>query len=288
MATLIQGEMRDLGGFEVKRILPNRVKKMVGPFVFLDHMGPAHFPAGEGANVRPHPHIGLATLSYLYSGSILHRDSLGNVQEIHPGEVNLMTAGRGIVHSERETFETRAQNHELNGLQFWLALPPEKAEIDPSFQHIKREQLPHRYQGSLFMRLIAGEAYGMTSPARTHSPMFFLDVIAQENDRIELPHPTHETAIYLQTGELSVDGQTFCAGDFILLEPHETVTAKSYCRFALLGGEKFEQVPFLRWNFVAYSRERLKQAEEDWQAGRFPVVPGDDSEFIPLPSLSSN
>lgn len=283
MASIIQGELKNLDGFSVTRILPSTVKKMVGPFIFLDHMGPAVFQPGEGINVRPHPHIGLSTLSYLFSGSMLHRDSLGNVQEIFPGDVNWMTAGRGIVHSERETLEVREREHTLNGLQFWLALPPEKAEIEPSFQHVKKEALPHYYLGKTIMRLIAGEAYGMTSPVRTHSPMFFLDVISAQGEMIERPHAQHETAVYIQSGTLNISGQIFNAGDFVLLENNDTITVASCARFVLLGGEAYAQVPYIRWNFVAYSRERITQAENDWLTQKFAPVPGDEREYTPLP-----
>ncbi len=281
MATRLNGDKKDLDGFSVTRILPNPAKKMVGPFIFLDHMGPATFEPGKGVNVRPHPHIGLSTLSYLFAGSMLHRDSLGNVQEVFPGEVNWMTAGRGIVHSERETMEVRSREHELNGLQFWLALPPEKTEIAPAFQHVGKEALPHRYQGNTYMRLIAGEAYGLTSPVRTYVPTVLLDVISVAGETIELPQ-AQELALYLQQGELDIAGERFVAGDFALLQGDEILQAQSYCRFVLLGGEAFEQVPHIRWNFVAYSRERIAQAEQDWRDGRFAPVPGDDGEFIPL------
>ncbi|QQD22610.1 hypothetical protein GJQ54_12885 [Oceanospirillaceae bacterium ASx5O] len=283
MASLIQGEDKDLDGFTVTRILPSRVKKMVGPFIFLDHIGPAHFAAGEGVNVRPHPHIGLATLTYLFSGSMLHRDSLGNVQEILPGEVNWMTAGRGIVHSERETLEVRAREHELNGLQFWLALPPEKAEIEPAFQHVKKHQLPHRYQGNTMMRLVAGEAYGMTSPVRSHAPMFFIDVVSQQGEIIELPSATQETALYLQEGSIRINGEEFKAGAFVLLDNSDRIQVNEYSRLVLLGGDAYASAPYIRWNFVAYSRERIKQAEDDWREQRFPPVPGDSDEYTPLP-----
>ena len=284
MAQLIEGLMQDLEGFSVKRILPNLVKKMVGPFIFLDHMGPIHFDAGEGLNVRPHPHIGLATLTYLFSGSILHRDSLGNVQEVFPGEVNWMTAGRGIVHSERETLEVRSQAHHTDGLQFWLALPKDKAEIEPSFQHLKREALPHRYLQHTSMRLIAGEAYGMVSPVRTHSPMFLVDVLSAQGDIILPPHPEHETAIYLQFGQLRINGSVFTAGDFVLLGADEQIEVTETSRFILLGGQAFEEKPYIRWNFVAYSRERIQQAQDDWQTQRFDRIPGDDEEFTPFPT----
>ena len=179
MALHLSGNQKDLDGFSVTRILPHAEKRMVGPFIFFDHMGPAEFKAGEGIDVRPHPHIGLATITYMFSGSLLHRDSLGNNLEILPGDVNWMTAGKGIVHSERETIEVKAKQHVLDGIQCWIALPETKAEIEPSFSHIKRCQLPHRMHDNVVMRLIAGEAFGMTSPIKTYSSMFYLDVLAQ-------------------------------------------------------------------------------------------------------------
>lgn len=283
MAQLIVGDEKDLDGFQVQRILPNKAKKMVGPFIFLDHLGPAHFKAGSGINVRPHPHIGLATLSYLFSGSMLHRDSLGSIQEIRPGEVNWMTAGRGIVHSERETLEVRANPHQVNGLQFWLALPVAKAEIEPSFQHVKSNELPHFYLNKTVMRLIAGEAYGMTSPVRTHSPLFLLDILSDQNEQIALPNASAESAVYVQQGRIQVGDQSYASGSFVLLESQESITVLEPSRFILLGGEAFQEKPYIRWNFVAYSRERIAQAEDDWRNQRFPKIHGDDQEFTPLP-----
>lgn len=282
MAQLITGDIKDLDGFNVKRILPNQAKKMVGPFIFLDHMGPADFAAGEGINVRPHPHIGLSTLTYLLEGSMLHRDSLGNVQEITPGEVNWMTAGKGIVHSERETFEVRSAPHRANGLQFWVALPPEKAEIEPSFQHLKREELPHRYLHKTFMRLVAGEAYQMVSPVRTHWPMYLIDVLSQPGEAIELPEH-EENALYIQSGSVCVNGEVFQAGDFVLLEQGEVVMVNETSRFVMVGGKAFAEKPYIRWNYVAWSRERIQQAEDDWLHQRFPKVPGDELEYTPAP-----
>lgn len=282
MAKRLSATARDLGGFQVQRILPNQAQKMVGPFIFLDYFGPAYFKAGEGINVRPHPHIGLSTLTYLFSGSMWHRDSLGSMQEIQPGEVNWMTAGRGIVHSERESFEVRMQEHVANGLQFWLALPPEKAEIEPSFQHVKREQLPHRYVGNSMMRLIAGEAYGMTSPVRTHSPLFLLDIISQAGEVIDLPQVHWESALYVQQGRVSIGGESYQPGDFVVLD-NERIEVQELSRLVLLGGAAFAEKPYIRWNFVAYSRERIAQAEEAWRTQQFPRIPGDEAEYTPLP-----
>lgn len=283
MATIITGDMKDLDGFSVNRILPNRDKKMVGPFIFLDHIGPADFAPGQGVNVRPHPHIGLSTLTYLFSGSMLHRDSLGTVQEIFPGEVNWMTAGRGIVHSERETMEVRDRQHLLDGLQFWVALPPEKAETEPSFEHFRKTELPHYYLERTIMRLIAGEAYGMTAPASTHWPMFFLDVISDHGEVIPPPDRRQECAVYIRQGTLDIGGERFGDGDFVLLESDEEIQVCDYSRFVILGGRPFTEKPYIRWNFVAWSRERIRQAEQDWQQQRFAHIPGDQREFTPLP-----
>lgn len=286
MATILSGDDKDLGGFSVSRILPNRDKKMVGPFIFFDHIGPAHFQAGDGINVRPHPHIGLATVTYLFSGSMLHRDSLGSVQEIYPGDVNWMIAGHGIVHSERETMEVRAHPHPLHGLQLWVALPPEHETTDPDFIHVSKTDLPCIYQPGVMMRLIVGEAYGRRSPVRTFSPMFYLDVLADKGT--VLPHPdTHmEAAMFIITGAVNAGGQRYIAGDFVLLDAADTeLKAEENSRFVLLGGKKFEQVPYINWNFVAYDRARIDAARERWRNGEFPPVPGDELEHIPLPSV---
>jgi redox-sensitive bicupin YhaK (pirin superfamily) len=287
MARVLSGDDKDLGGFSVSRILPHQDKKMVGPFIFFDHIGPAHFAAGEGINVRPHPHIGLATVTYLFSGSMLHHDSLGSVQEILPGDVNWMIAGRGIVHSERETMEVRSQPHPLHGLQLWVALPPEHEATEPAFQHVSKSQLPCIYQPGLMMRLIAGEAYGRKAQVSTFSPMFYLDVIADKNT--VLPHPdiSMEAAVFIITGALNIAGDRYIAGDFVLLNAGENaITADENSRFVLLGGKKFDRVPYINWNFVAYDRATINAARERWSKGEFPVVPGDDLEYIPLPTLN--
>lgn len=286
MATILSGDDKDLGGFSVSRILPNRDKKMVGPFIFFDHIGPAHFQAGDGINVRPHPHIGLATVTYLFSGSMLHRDSLGSVQEIYPGDVNWMIAGHGIVHSERETMEVRAHPHPLHGLQLWVALPPEHETTDPDFIHVSKTDLPCIYQPGVMMRLIVGEAYGRHSPVRTFSPMFYLDVLADKGTVLPHPDTRMEAAMFIITGAVNAGGQRYIAGDFVLLDAADTeLKAEENSRFVLLGGKKFEQVPYINWNFVAYDRARIDAARERWRNGEFPPVPGDELEHIPLPSV---
>ena len=284
MAKVLGGETKDLGGFSVTRILPNREKKMVGPFIFLDHFGPATFPAGKGVNVRPHPHIGLVTVSYLFEGSILHRDSLGSVQEIFPGDVNWMTAGKGIVHSERETLEVRNSEHALHGLQCWMALPETMVDIRPAFEHHKKESLPHIYREGVMMRVIAGEAFGEISPVHTYWPMFYVDVLAEKDVTLERPYGRSETGIYLISGSLKVGESTFKAGDFILLEEsEEEIRVLDYSHFLFFGGEKFSKVPSIKWNFVAYEKDRFDEAERQWTNGEFPTVPEDEKEFIPHP-----
>ncbi|MFC4699932.1 pirin family protein [Glaciecola siphonariae] len=281
MATLLIAKEHDLGGLTVKRVLPHMQKKMIGPFIFFDHMGPTSFSAGQGINVRPHPHIGLSTLTYLFEGSILHRDSLGNHLEIFPGDVNWMTAGKGIVHSERETFEVRANPHAIDGLQCWVALPEKMCELEPSFQHVKKQQLPTLTKEGVMMRLIVGEAYGMSAPIKTYSPMFYLDVAACAQSFIELPHADQETALYVISGEVEVSGKCYKKGDFVLFDSNDTgFKFVEAGRVVLLGGEAFEVAPHITWNFVAYSRERIDQAIADWRAGRFPDVPDDNKEFI--------
>lgn len=286
MAEKLEAKKHDLGGMFVKRVIPQVKKRMVGPFIFFDHMGPGDFPAGKGINVRSHPHIGLSTLTYLFTGSILHRDSLGNHQEIHPGDVNWMTAGRGIVHSERETFEVRANPHSIDGLQVWIALPKEYAELEPSFTHIKKEELPQIIHEEVMIRLVAGEAYNLSSPLKTYSPMFYLDVVAGEGSKIKRPNPGQECAIYVTCGKVEAEGEIYEAGDFVLLsdDGNDDIIAVDNTRFIMIGGEKWEEVPYIHWNFVSFSKERIEQAKEDWKNGRFPPVPGDDKEHIPLPT----
>lgn len=283
MAKQLMADERDLGEFTVRRILPNKEKKMVGPFIFFDHMGPADFPSGSGVNVRPHPHIGLATITYLFEGSILHRDSLGSVQEIFPGEVNWMTAGRGIVHSERETLEVRGGHHRTNGLQCWLALPKHLAEMEPNFFHYKKEALPHIYYQQTMMRLIAGEAYGRVSPVKVYWPMFYLDIVAGKGATFKKPAGHDEAALYILSGRIEINNTAYEAGSFLLLqEEDEEFRVTEAARAVMVGGEKFEETPIINWNFVSFDPQRIRNAEEQWKAGKFPQIPGDADEFIPL------
>ncbi|WP_119395820.1 pirin family protein [Salinibius halmophilus] len=283
MAQLLKAKQHDIGGLFVKRVLPNAKKRMVGPFIFFDEMGPGGFDAGHGINVRPHPHIGLSTLTYLFEGSILHRDSLGNRLEISPGDVNWMTAGRGIVHSERESLEVRASKHSIHGLQSWIALPKELAEIEPSFTHIKKQDLPEHIDQQVMARLIVGEAYGMSSPVKTYSPMFYIDVVAGAGSEVERPNPAQEAALYVISGQVQLGEGVYESGEVVMFDDEQVLVALTNARFVLFGGEQWQEIPHIHWNFVSFSKARIEQAREDWQAGRFPAIPGDDKEFIPLP-----
>ncbi len=283
MAKELIAKEHDLGGLTVKRVLPHFEKKMVGPFIFFDHMGPTQFKAGQGINVRPHPHIGLSTLTYLFEGGILHRDSLGNHLEILPGDVNWMTAGKGIVHSERETFEVRANPHAIDGLQCWIALPEEMAELEPSFIHVKKQQLPQIIFEDVMMRLVVGEAFGLSSPVKTYSPMFYLDIAACAGSNIERPNPTQEAAVYVISGKISVADTEYGAGQFVLFEEQDMgFSFLAPGRVVMLGGQKFEKTPYLKWNFVSFNKDRIDQAVDDWRERRFPDIPGDNKEFIPF------
>ncbi|WP_414691302.1 pirin family protein [Noviherbaspirillum sp.] len=279
----------DLGdNFEVRRALPSKQRRMVGPFVFLDQMGPHVFSSGDGLDVRPHPHIGLATVTYLFDGELLHRDSLGTVQPIRPGEVNWMTAGRGIVHSERTAPEVRQQASSLFGIQCWVALPQTHEETEPSFAHEEMHKLPVEEGEGISARIIAGRFFGKASPVPTLSEMFYADVQLQAGARLSLPAEYAEQAIYVVDGTLDLgsDG-SFEAGRLLVLKPGKSVTLAcrgARARVMLLGGEPMDGPRGIVWNFVSSSAERLQQAKEDWKQQRFPKVPG-EVEFIPLPDI---
>lgn len=279
---VLSGDIKDLGGFSVRRIFPAVGRKMVGPFVFFDHFGPADFPPGQGIDVRPHPHIGLATVTYLFEGEIVHRDSLGIEQAIQPGAVNLMTAGRGIVHSERSG-DDREQQSRLHGLQTWMALPENLVECEPAFDHYPAEALPETTVGAITVRVIAGAACGLTSPVRCPSPTLYLDCRSSAADSFNLPPGHRESAVYVIAGSIDVAGQSLAGGEMIFFDHGETPTLAvgERTRFVVIGGEPLGPRK-LWWNFVALDRERIEQAAEDWREGRFAGVPGDD-ERIPLP-----
>jgi redox-sensitive bicupin YhaK (pirin superfamily) len=287
---VIDARRKDLGGFEVGRVLPYARRRMVGPFVFLDQMGPAEFaPGADAINVRPHPHIGLSTLTYLFEGEIMHRDSLGVTQAIRPGEVNWMTAGSGIVHSERTDPLKKSQGGPMHGMQAWIALPNGMEEIDPAFDHHPEADLPTYENNGLFARLVAGEAYGAKAAVNVASPLFYVHwELAQ--GVVTTPPPGSgaggysERAIFVAKGEIEIDHRTFHAGQMIVLEPHAepTVKALTPASVMVLGGEPVGE-RIIWWNFVHSSQARIDQAKADWKAGRMKLPTDDASEFIPLP-----
>lgn len=281
---------RDLGDhFEVRRALPTQKRRMVGPFVFLDQMGPHLFLAGQGLDVRPHPHIGLATVTYLFEGEIVHRDSLGSVQTIRPGEVNWMTAGRGIVYSERTATELRQAQSSLFGLQCWVALPRAHEEVAPTFAHTGKEELPIIEGEGAIARIVAGSFFGRRSPVKTLSDLFYVDLRLKPGAQIEMPAEYGEQAIYVVEGRLDLgrDG-IYEAGQLLVLKPNARVTLSapgpSAARVMLLGGEPMDGPRYITWNFVSSSAERIEQAKEDWKNQNFPVVPG-ETEFTSLPDI---
>ena len=284
MLQKLEPHKKNLGEFVVSRYLPQAKQKMVGPFIFFDHLASVDFEPGQGINVRPHPHIGLSTITYLFEGSILHRDSLGNSQEIFPGDVNWMTAGSGIVHSERETHEVRDSKHSLRALQTWVALPEDKKDIDPNFVHVGKEDLPCIYEEGKRIRLIAGEAYGEKSPLKTYADMFYLDAILEQDSVLDLPFDDSEVAVFIISGQIEVGSDSFGQDDFVVVNDKTMeIRAKTYARVMILGGKKFERQPLIDWNFVAWSKEEIEAAKQRWKQGEFPSVPGDDREYIPLP-----
>jgi redox-sensitive bicupin YhaK (pirin superfamily) len=282
---VLEGRPRDLGGFYVRRTLPSPARRRVGPFTFFDHFGPADFAPGEGMNVRPHPHVGLATVTYLFEGEIIHRDSLGSHRAIHPGDINWMTAGRGIVHSERTSPERRATGARLHGLQLWLGLPKEHEEIEPSFFHYPRASMPERTDNGVLLRVLAGKAYGMSSPAFVLSPLFYVDAALPAGTELEVTNDYEERALYVVEGAVSSADQTADVGCMLVFERGAkiAVRAEDAARVVMVGGAPLEGERHIDWNFVSSSQERIEQAKRDWKEGRFPKVPGDDVEFIPLP-----
>ncbi len=288
---IIEPRTRDLGGFTVGRVLPYAKRRMVGPFIFLDEMGPAEFKPGTGIDVRPHPHIGLATVTYLFDGEMRHRDSLGCDQVIRPGDVNWMTAGRGIVHSERTDEGPRASGQKMHGIQSWVALPENAEDTEPSFHHHPKETLPLIERNGAKMRLIAGSAYGETSPVKTFSPIFYLGVEAEAGAEITLPDDHQERALYLVEGDVDVDGEIYKSGRMLVFHeeasPQINVTAPA--KLMLLGGAPLGE-RIIWWNLVASSQDRIERAKADWTASAennfqdsaFSLPPG-ETEFIPLP-----
>jgi redox-sensitive bicupin YhaK (pirin superfamily) len=286
--TIITPVTHDLGAFKVRRSLPSRGRTMVGPFIFVDQFGPARLSPGEGMDVRPHPHINLATVTYLFDGAIDHRDSIGSFQRIEPGAINLMTAGTGIVHSERSPGDARAVGPGFYGMQTWLALPDGKEEIAPAFEHVRPEALPLVEGEGVSARVLMGELWGKRAATTCHSPTIYADLALDAGASVAIDADVDERAIVVTEGEASVDGERLALFDLVILAPgHRAVLrAASPCRAMLLGGEAFATPRHVFWNFVSSSRERINQAKEDWREGRFPKVPGDDKEFIPIPEVS--
>ena len=289
--TIIIPRARDLGGFEVRRALPSPQRQMVGPFIFFDQAGPAEFITGKGIDVRPHPHIGLATVTYLYKGEFQHRDSLGTDQMIYPGEVNWMIAGKGVTHSERTSAATRAHPHTLFGIQTWVALPDAHEDVDAGFEHHRKQALPLLESEGKQVRIIIGNAYGERAPVKTFSEMFYADVVLQAGALLPLPDNHEDRGIYVVAGSIEIAGEVFDGGRMMVFRPGDQMTVKAGengARLMLLGGETLGGPRYIWWNFVASSREKIEHAkeawrQEDWERGHFQLPPGDTNEFIPLP-----
>ena len=283
----ITGKVHDLGdGFFVTRLLPQMARRSIGPFVFFDYFGPVDFAPGKGIDVRPHPHIGLATVTYLFEGSQMHRDTLGSVQEIKPGDVNWMTAGRGIAHSERTGDAVRAAGHRLHGIQSWVGLPQADEEAPPEFHHVGVADLPEREDKGVTLRLIAGSAFGLTSPVKTFSPIFYADARFAAGGALHYAPEHEERALFIIDGEIQTGGiEVHGPGALLALEKDEEVTlyADAPARVMLLGGTKLDGDRHIWWNFVSSSRDRIERAKREWRDGKFGRIPGDDKEFIPLP-----
>ncbi|WP_010414165.1 pirin family protein [Citromicrobium sp. JLT1363] len=273
----------DLGDFEVRRALPSKKRRMVGPFIFVDEFGPAHLPPGGGMDVRPHPHINLATVTWLFDGAINHRDSLGTASTIRPGTVNLMTAGSGIVHSERSPDEERKGGARMFGMQTWLALPDGREEIDPAFEAI--DSLPEIEDGGARAIVIMGELWGSRAATTTYADTIYAEIVLAPNGQLPIESQADERALMVVEGEATLDGMEMPKYTLIVLKPGDVPALKSEkgARVMLMGGESFASERHVFWNFVSSNRDRIQQAKDDWSAGKFPKVPGDEEEWIPLP-----
>ncbi|EQC45262.1 pirin family protein [Bacteriovorax sp. Seq25_V] len=280
---IISPRAKDLGGFEVKRILPIVGQRMVGPWIFFDHMGPATFKKGEGVNVRPHPHINLATVTYTFDGEIWHRDSLGNSEPIRPGELNLMVAGKGIVHSERTREELRVSGQKLDGLQLWMALPEDLEEIDPDFLHYGADEIPSVVESEVPVRVMIGEAYRVKSPVKQFASTLYLEARMKKGQTLILPD-AQERGVYMVKGSLKIDNQVVDQYHMAILREGAKVMVEAVedTFLAVIGGEKLTE-RYMEWNFVSSRKERIEQAKKQWQDGKFPKVVGDEEEYIPYP-----
>lgn len=282
----IQARIRELGeNFSVRRLLPSSARRMIGPFIFVDHMGPARFDPGHGIDVRPHPHINLATVTFLFNGEILHRDSLGSEQSIRPGAVNWMTAGSGIVHSERSPARERKSGAHVHGMQLWVALPRALEEVAPSFQHYPADTIPALQRPGARLRVIAGAAYGAKSPVEVLSPLFYVEAQLEQGADLVLPNDYRDRAAYVVTGALLAGGKPYREGAMVVFREGApaSVRALDDAHVLLLGGAPLDGERHIWWNFVSSSLERIERAKDDWRHGRFGKVPGDEIEFIPLP-----
>ncbi|MDB5708364.1 MAG: hypothetical protein JWL96_434 [Sphingomonas bacterium] len=277
----------DLGGFKVHRTLPSKPRTMVGPFLFFDQMGPAHLEVGTGIDVRPHPHINLATVTYLFAGAIDHRDSIGTYATIEPGAVNLMTAGHGIVHSERSPRSERAQGPDLSGIQTWLALPEANEEMDPAFEHVARADLPLIEAHGARARIIMGSLWGASAPTTTYAGTIYADIALDPGASVPIDAAAEERAVYLAIGEATLDGVPLELHTLYVLKPGvaTSLTSRNGGRAMLCGGDAFTTPRHVWWNFVSSRRDRIQEAKRAWKAGEFPKVPGDDKEFIPIPEV---
>jgi redox-sensitive bicupin YhaK (pirin superfamily) len=280
----IHPKKHDLGGFSVRRVLPAAGRRMVGPWIFFDHMGPATFPPGQGIDLRPHPHINLATVTYLFEGEMLHRDSLGHEAVIRPGEINLMVAGRGIVHSERQRDEVKSSDNTLEGLQLWLALPEADEEMEPEFHHYGPTDIPQIEVESVAVRVLIGAAYGARSPVKTFAETLYVEAELKAGQSLVLPDNVEERAVYVARGQLSARGNLIDRLSMAVFAPERklAVTATEDTRIAIVGGQHLPP-RHIWWNFVSSRKERIEQAKRDWLSEAFPNIPGDDIEFIPLP-----
>jgi redox-sensitive bicupin YhaK (pirin superfamily) len=284
---VIEPRLHDLGdGFVVRRLLPFKLRRHVGPFVFFDHFGPVDLAAGRGMDVRPHPHIGLATVTYLYEGAIEHRDSLASEQVIRPGDVNWMTAGRGIVHSERTPDNLRGHPLLMSGLQTWLALPDDKEEIDPAFAHTEKSEMPVIEDAGIRGRVVIGSFEGLKSPVKVFSDTLYADINIQPGAKFPFAAAHEERAVYVLSGEVVIAGDRFAADQLLVFRPGDPITLEAGsdgCHLMLFGGAALNSKRYIWWNFVSSSKERIEKAKEEWRTGRFDIVPGDEEEFVPLP-----
>lgn len=291
LETLIIPRSRDLGGFSVRRALPSVERQMVGPFIFFDHMGPAEMITGSGIDVRPHPHIGLGTVTYLYRGEFRHQDSLGTDQMIYPGEVNWMVAGKAITHSERTTDEVRANPHHLHGIQTWIALPEEHEDMDPSFEHRGKEELPFLDDGGVEARVILGTAFGERSPVKVLSETFYVDAVLEPGAKMPLENEHEDRGIYVTRGSITIAGDTFVEGQMMVFRPGDELSLQAGeqgARIMMLGGATLGGPRYVTWNFVSSSKEKIEHAKEEWSKakwgeGMFDLPPTDRDEFIPYP-----